>query len=766
VIAFKDRGLAALSAKIRLAAVTSFLLVLSDLALDGTAMIRKLILRILLVLAAAPASSAGSNDGTAVRPKIGLALAGGGARGLAHIGVLQWLEEHRIPVDYIAGTSMGALVGAYFATGNTPAQIRKVIREMDWDDILRGLPSYRNLSFRRKEDRSAFPNALELGLRKGIKLPAGLNSGHKIGLILDRLAIPYYDIKTFDELPIPFRCVATDLLKPKSEVFKEGSLSEALRATMAIPGIFAPIEINGVWYADGGIINNLPVDVVKEMGADIVMAVLPGRPPVSAETINSLLGIVDRSADIMILENEARNLRIADVALLIDLGKFTGSDYRAGEAIADLGYKAVEMQAPLLKGLALDEVAWQQYIHQRNARIKTGNPWPDQVEVDGTRGEATNVIAHRFASSIGKPLNERAVETELSRITGWGRYDSLSYSVLRNGDRNELKIKVREKQHGPPFINVGFEINGSEADDIRFTINGRLTMLDIAGYRSELRTDIGVGSSTQFCTEFYKPLGNQGWFLAPRAYHKSLQSNLYEHQSRLAHYRINTTGAGLDLGFGFGRFGEVRAGYDIGHVNAEVRVGNPLLPALEGRQGVASLRWTYDARDRVPVPHSGMEIRSAMEWVTASPGAAHSFPKLQMEVRFFQPVLKKSSLFLVASGGTSLGREIPIADEFTLGGPLRLGALGLDEIRTNQYVFSAAGFLREIFPLPTLLGGKISAAAWYETGKAWEAPDYPGLNHVGSAGLVIDTALGPLFLGGSIGEGGRHKFLFLLGRLF
>ncbi len=729
-------------------------------------MIRKLILGILIILASSPESSAGSDDGTTVRPKIGIALAGGGARGLAHIGVLQWLEEHRIPVGYIAGTSMGALVGAYYATGHTPAQIRKVIREMDWDDILRGIPSYRNLSFRRKEDRFAFPNALELGLRKGIRLPAGLNSGHKIGLMFDRLGIPYYDIKTFDELPIPFRCVATDVLAPKSVVFKEGPLSEALRATMAIPGIFAPVEINGVWYADGGILNNLPVDVVKEMGADIVIAVHPGRPPAGPDSVNSLIGIVDRSADIMILENENRSLRIADIVLAIDLGKFSGLDFKAGESIADLGYKAMERKAPLLEGLALDEEAWRQYIKQRSARIKEEPPTPAQLEVEGTRGEATSAITRRFTASIGKPLNESSIETELARIAGWGRYDSLSYSVLRAGERNALKIQAREKQHGPPFINVGLDINGSETDDIKFTIYGRLTMLDIGGYGSEWRTDVGVGSSSQFCTEFYKPLGSQGWFLAPRAYHKSRQSNLYEHQSRLARYRINETGAGLDLGFGFGRFAELRAGYDIGRVNATIDVGNPLLPAPAGRRSAASLRWAYDARDSVPVPRSGTGVRTEMEWVTASPGAAHSFPKLQMEVRFFQPVLKKSSLFLVAGGGTAFGREIPFAEKFKLGGPLRLGALGLDEIRTNQYAFSAAGFLHEAFPLPMLLGGKVYAAAWYEAGKAWEAPDFRGLNHTGSAGLAIETGLGLLFFGGSIGEGGRHNLYFVLGRLF
>src|SRR6266404_2045629 len=207
------------------------------------------------------------------RLRIGVALEGGGALGLAHIGVLQWFEEQHVPVDYIAGTSMGGLVGGFYATGVSPADMKTLIEKLDWDAILRDRTPYQDLSFLRKQDQRAYPNSLVLGLRKGLYLPAGLNAGHQIGLLIDRETLPYFGLPSFDDLPVPFRCVATDLVSAKQFIFKDGSLAEALRATMSIPGAFTPVHDGQRVYVDGGLVNNLPTDVVRQMGADIVIAV-------------------------------------------------------------------------------------------------------------------------------------------------------------------------------------------------------------------------------------------------------------------------------------------------------------------------------------------------------------------------------------------------------------------------------------------------------------------------------------------------------------
>jgi NTE family protein len=720
-------------------------------------MIRKLLFWLLLALTPA---------GATPRQKIGVALAGGSARGLAHVGVLQWFEEHHIPVDCIAGTSMGGLVGAYYATGISPSEMRRMMHEVDWAGVLRGTPTFRNLSFRRKEDRRAFPDGLELGLRHGIKLPIGVSSGHQIGMIVDRLALPYYDIRSFDDLPIPFRCVATDIIAAKSVVFKDGSLSDALRATMAIPGVFSPVEIDGKWCVDGGILNNLPVDVVREMGADIVIAVQLGKPTVKPEAVQSFLGMVDRSVDLMILENENRNLRQADIVLAVNADKFGSADFTMGEEIADAGYETVEKKAAVLKGLALDDESWHQYTELRRSKVRTALPAPQFVEVSGTRIEANQAIAHGLTFAVGKPVDRARLESDFARITGWGRYDSLGYRAFRAGGQDGLQVRVREKLHGPPFLNLGVEVNVSDLDSVQFNVNGRLTFFDIGGFGSEWRNDISLGSRTVLGSEYYRPIGEHGWFVAPHLVHQRIESNLYQDRSKVAEFLTTNSTAALDLGYNFGRFSELRTGYDIGHEQSSVRVGDPLLPGVSGTLSLASLRWTYDGLDSAMIPRKGLGIRSELNWVVASAGAPEPFPRMQVETRYFQPVRQKSSVFLVASGGTTFGSEASQTLKFTLGGPLRLSALGLDEIRTNQYVYGAAGFLREIFSFPPLVGGKIYAAGWYELGKAYQVPDYTGLNNSASAGVAADTVLGPMFLGGSFGEGGRRKFYFLLGRLF
>jgi len=207
------------------------------------------------------------------RPKVGLVLEGGGALGLAHIGVIQWLEEHRIPVNYVAGTSMGGLVGGLYATGNSAAEAKELIKTIDWDEVLAGQTPYKNLSFRRKQDAAEYPNRLEFGLRNGLEFPGGFNSGQGVMMILDRVALPYSNIKDFNDLPTPFACVSTDLVTNQAYVFRKGSLSLALRSTMSLPGIFVPVRSNGQIFADGGLMDNLPVDVAKSMGAEVTIAV-------------------------------------------------------------------------------------------------------------------------------------------------------------------------------------------------------------------------------------------------------------------------------------------------------------------------------------------------------------------------------------------------------------------------------------------------------------------------------------------------------------
>src|SRR5713101_1176141 len=385
-----------------------------------------------------------------MRPKIGVALEGGGAMGLAHIGVLKWFEEHHIPVDYVAGTSMGGLVGGFYATGMSPNELKSLIEGLDWRKILGDRTPYEDLSFRRKEDQRAYPNSLIFGLRHGISVPAGLNAGHQIGLLIDRVALPYYGLPAFDELPVPFRCVATDLVSGKPYVFKDGSLAEALRATMSIPGAFSPVHDGQAVFVDGGLMNNLPTDVVRQMGADIVIAVHLEPAPVDAKDIQSVFSVLNHSVRVVLEENELRSLAQADAVVSVPLADYRSVDYAKSEQIVRRGYEAANGRERLLEAFALGDTDWQERQQVREARKRSDVPTPQFIEVEGTNAhEATDVTRYvkRFQ---GKPVNPEKLDEVLTRLTGVGRYDSAGYRLIEKNGQTGLLIQVVEKNYAPP----------------------------------------------------------------------------------------------------------------------------------------------------------------------------------------------------------------------------------------------------------------------------------------------------------------------------
>src|SRR5271170_418963 len=314
----------------------------------------------LLFIPAPPTLSQDVAGGQVVakRPTLGLVLEGGGALGLAHIGVITWLEEHRIPVSYVAGTSMGGLVGGVYATGRSPAEVRELVESIDWNDVLRGQVPFENLDFRRKQDSVLYPGSIEFGLKKGIHFPAGFNSGQEVQFILDHVALPYSMIADFNQLPIPFACVATDLVSGKKYVFRSGSFAAAMRSTMSLPGYFSPVRIDGHIFVDGGLLDNLPVDVAKQMGADITLAVYLESQPMSPTESLSSFGTLGKSISVMIAANEVHSMEMADVLITVPVAKFNTMDYSQANALIKAGYDAAQSKAAVLSRFSVDEATW------------------------------------------------------------------------------------------------------------------------------------------------------------------------------------------------------------------------------------------------------------------------------------------------------------------------------------------------------------------------------------------------------------------------
>ncbi|HUM03970.1 MAG TPA: patatin-like phospholipase family protein [Terriglobales bacterium] len=703
------------------------------------------------------------------RPKIGLVLEGGGALGLAHIGVIEWLEEHRIPVDVIAGTSMGGLVGGIYATGESPHQMKEMIHHIRWNEVLGGVTPYRDLSFRRKEDRRDYPNRFEFGLKHGAQFPSGFNSGQQVGLILDRVGAPYSDLKSFDDLPIPFRCVATDLVSGKTHVFERGSLSRALRSTMSLPAFFSPVRDGNQVYVDGGLLNNLPVDVARRMGAEIVIAVHLRTQPFNAGEPLSSFGVLQRSMSVTIAINELQSMEKADVVLTADVANYSSVDYDRFDDIEVQGYKAAEDRSAVLTRFQVSEDEWQQIQYARATRQRKA-PSAEFVEIRGTSPYIAKGLQHDLQHLTGNALDPSRLDKEMMSITGLGRFSRAGYYYTERDGKTGLVIQADEKEYAPPTIQPLFVIDGSDYKNVLFQVGARITFLDLGGYGSEWRNDFIAGSKYGLSTEYYHPFTPYtGWFVAPRAFADSSPFNVYERDRILALNRNRRVGAGLDLGYAFGRSAELRVGYETGYQKLSEELGQSQLLPVRGRFGISTLRVAIDRFDDPVIPRSGMRLESAFKFYDANPGATQTFASQELRFALAKRTSERASTLFLASGGTAFSTKnastgLPL---FSLGGPIRLGAYGANELLTSQYLLFQGAYLYRLGELSPLLGQNVYLVSGYELGKAYyQSSDVSRLPQDGTLGVLVQTVFGPVFFGGSIGDRGHRKFYFKVGRFF
>ena len=709
------------------------------------------------------------SDQATRRPTIGLALEGGGALGLAHVGVLRWFEENHIPVDYVAGTSMGGLVGGLYATGMSGSEIDRFLQGVNWNRSLRNELPYGARSFRRKEDKRDYPNDLEFGLRRGVVFPSGFNSCHQVGLILDQVALPYSDLKSFDELPTPFRCVATDLVSGQAKVFDGGSLSEALRATMSLPAIFSPVRRDGRVYVDGGLIENLPVNVARAMGADIVIAVHLETAPLMADEPLSAFTVLQHSVSVVISVNELESMKKADILIPVHTQEYTSTDYQESRKINELGYAGAKERARLLERLALNDQDWADYVNRRRARRRPV-PVPQFIEVTGTAPVIAEGIERNLAGNLGRPVDFPRLDSDLTNVTGLGRFSRAGFQLTHRNGEEGLLVRAEEKDYAPPTVNPLFVIDGSDYTDVRFSLGARVTFNDIGGFGSELRNDFIVGTTYGVASEYYHPVNwFSHFFAAPRLFASSQPFDLYFDDARTATFRQHTAGGGLDFGVAASRFSELRFGYQLDYLSLTRTIGSPgLLNNVSGRQGFSRVRYVIDHTDDPTLPRQGFLVQSRLEFYDANPSATEHFPLAELRTGVFHRVHKTNSLFLLASGGSTMGYRHTGLPMFGIGGPQRLAAYGTNELLTNQYFLFQPGYIRRLAQLSPLLGNNVYLVADYEIGKAYGAVNQTDtrLPNDLNAAVLVQSFIGPVVFGGSVGDRGHHKLYFQLGRLF
>jgi len=444
-------------------------------------------------------------------------------------------------------------------------------------------------------------------------------------------------------------------------------------------------------------------------------------------------------------------------------------DYQKAELLIQRGYEAAAEKAQILSPYALNDADWAEYQRQKEARRRTTIGTPQFVRVEGVDPKHNKNIQYFLRSFVGKPLSTPQLDEALTRLTGMGRYDSVTYGMVRENGQEGLLVRVHEKTYAPPLLQPSFAVDGSEPDDVTYTLGARFTFMDVAGEGSEWRTDLQFGATYGIATELYRPfLPLSRWFFAPNLNISQNTFLVYRKHDPLADYRQDQVTSGIDLGYSFNRFSELRVGYSLGYYDSFLRLGTPEFAPISGGVAALKVRFILDHTNDPVIPTKGYYAQSLFHFYNDYPGATENFPVLQVNLNGFQPISSWGSLFLSASGGTTFGsRHVGSPPPFFLGGPNFLSAYGLHELFGNEYFFARGGYLHKVFTLPTFVGKQVYFSGAGEFGKIYGDPNpVPKFSCDLVGGFIGETALGPVFVGGSIGDSGHYKWFFQLGRVF
>lgn len=706
------------------------------------------------------------------RPTVGVAFGGGSARGIAHIGIIQWFEENHIPIDVAAGTSMGGLVGGAFATGMSAAELRTMIAETDWDAMF-GSSSFPFKNLRRKEDARSYPSRLEFGVKGGIALPPSLNDGQQVDLFLTRIAAPYYDLARFDDLPTPFRVVAVDLVKGEKVVLDSGPLATALRATMSLPGVFPPVQRDAQVLVDGGALDNIPADVVKDLGASHVIAVDVGYAP-SSRVNYSMFALMSQTVDVMMRTTTRAALASADMTIAVDVEGFGSLDWRRADELIARGYEAAEKHRDELLKFRVSDDDWQAWMASRERRRRTEIPQPSFLKTDGiVKGDA-KFVEQTLARHLNVPVDVRALEQDLSSLSGLDRYQSVDWRMTTEGGQTGLLVRAREKSHAPPFLMLGLNIQNTTSEDFVVQLAARYLAFDKVGSGSELRVDGALGADPNLAASLYKGLGGTRLFARTTGILARRTFNFVAGDAVLAQYDENRVGIAGDVGVNLSRVSELTGGFYAGHLSDSVRAGDPGLPDLSGAETIFRVRWVMDEQDSPVVPSRGARAVVTLNHTFASPDVTApevtrtnaGLTQAELGVSWFHSPSRRNRLFVVLTGGTSFGDTPLPTRQFTVGYPYVLDAFGVGEQRGDHYAVATVGAMRQVGRLPDFMGGPIFVGAWFENGSVFNTHENADINSQLGFGVMFDTLVGPVLAGAGVGLDGGWRTIFGVGRVF
>jgi len=706
-------------------------------------------------------------------------LGGGGARGGAHIGVLEVLEDLRVPVDVIAGTSIGAIVGGLFAAGLSADEISSVTQSLDWQELLRGGPPRADIAYRRKQEDARFPVQLELGLDSdGVQLPRGLLTGQSLHLILSGLGIRAGSVLDFDDLPIPFRAIAADLADGTPIPLGEGDFARAIRASMSIPGVFVPVEVGGRLLIDGGISQNVPVSVVLAMGADVVIAVDVATPPNAVEELGTAVAISRQIVRFPIQRATRAQLDLLDaddIVLVPDLTGIGSADFPSTFEAARAGVEAARAATPQLDALALSEVEYAKW--QRRVRSSGHSPpIVEAIVLDNRSKFSDRQLGGLIRQEIGAPLDVPMLAEDIARIYGLGFFESVTYRVedmasdTPSRERGRLIVDIIPEPWGPHFLRFGIGFRDDLGGNSAFRLLASYTMTQLNGWGAEFRNEVEFGRVRALGSEWYQPLGGGGAvFLAARGHYRRTILDVYDRSVRTAQRRRTILGAAADVGLRLGNWGEFRAGVRRGNARLQTRTG--VADSVDIDDGIGGVRTSLsiDRLDDRDFPRSGDAFQITLERSIEGFGGSSAYSRFSAHLLHAFSV-RSGTILLRLEGGTSLGDSLPPWDELEAGGLFRLSGLRERELTGTDAAGAGLVFYAPVARLPTTLaGGDLLVGVSLEMGNAWAQSEEVRIDDLrvgGSVFLGLETVLGPIQLGYGRADRGQGAWYVFLGRTF
>ncbi|MEH6592918.1 MAG: patatin-like phospholipase family protein [Halioglobus sp.] len=695
------------------------------------------------------------------REKVGLVLAGGGARGIAHVGVIQALEEMRIPVDAIAGTSMGALVGGLYATGMSGQELESVVAQMDWELAFSDTLERGDQPIRRKADDYDYPIKVKLAFKEGsLSFPLGLIQGQQVRMIIKELMIDADHVNDFDRLPIPYRAVATDLETGEAYVFQRGDMVTAMRASMSIPGLMVPVRHDGQLLVDGGVANNVPVDVARTMGADRLIAIDIGTPLKSRKEITSVVAVADQMLGFLTRKNSLEQIEtLSDDDILIrpELEGVGMLDFGDEKTIIEQGYQAAMAMREELSELSLTESEWAGYVDTKRLPDPL-NPVVEFVQIRNDSGISDEIIRYRISQPIGEPLDRDRLRRDIANIYALDYFELIDFEIVEDGGRSGLEIKAMEKTWGSDDIKLGLNLvtDLEGASEINAGASYRLKGLNEMG--AEFYGRAQVGDTILLSGEYYQPVDlGLRYFVAPRlAYHDQEVLSLgpeFDIEDEFGSWRVRDLQ--LELNAGANVFGNSELRLGLFRTTGETEVQISSTETLgEGYfdQGGALASWRYDSMDDIFFPREGGFFYAEYELNTTELGADADFERWQVlaQAALSFGKAERNTVILTAKTAQSLDAPNEAQNYYQLGGLFNLSGLRQNAFSGRQMAFVMGQYQRKLSKNSAIpLDMPIYAGFSVEGGQLWSERsdvDLGDLQGAGSVYLGIDSPIGPIYI--------------------